>query len=1028
MKKTLKSITAIFMIVLTLFSCCSVVLAADEPESAVVDVVYDENGNRVGFKTITVGEKVYYDLYDGKNTLDGKDNMDFYEAVLTKENENGDTALELWSHVADNVFRITGPGYGYNDYFDYRDNYDKWYATDEPNVDVDSEANADIDLQLQLSQTNPYESGDLEWHCVRATGLQRFYSLNGVQTAMLDQLVDVCGEQETAEYFKRDAIKYCTLNGEGLELLKDTTAQPVLAHVVSNQYDAEGKPRYFSSFGIAFYDFELTPIVEEGLQYISAADNYESLLEASENKVPGVSYVVDDDSSAGVSYIQNPTSISASASVSASKSVTNSLSTSFSESNSHTFSKALSIGTEITPIKDFFKFSVGVNFSTSDAFSTAFSESTSVSETISTSSSASVTLPPYTEIGIRQTTSTVDKAFTYNCPVYVTYKVVIFAMNAGYTQGIVSDEGSWEGSAYEQGSVCVGFGSDENLGGISATENLYNRVKASSPSFEVAYGNVSGSKVDHDLYDEYESINYIDWASSEANSDLKDWADKAKNNIPMSSMGGTMNIKTDTIGTELTQVYPMYDLERVRFEGDGTYNLAIGGSLDLNTVNVVGLNKFDHPYYGFRATMGSWHLCDKNGNDLPAYEAGKGISVTAAPTTQLITAYELGDYYLRFDIDEEYYTKAVDRKTYITNDDLEMTAIMKLSVTDTGNNHTCRPGGWITYIPANCVVDGERYRNCLTCSKRMATEVIPKADHIPVESVTSATCISDGSKITTCLTCKTIISNEVIPAKGHGSTYSVTTVTTTCTRDGEKALYCYDCNKLVGSEAIASTGHDNGVWKVDFEATPEHEGQMTKYCSTCNFALESKTFAYHTHSYTSLRSNNDGTHSRSCYLCGYTEINDCDYNETVTPATCTVDGKITYQCKDCKHKYSETDSYAQGHTWGTWTASDDGNHSATCTVCGEAETTAHVFVEYIPNNDATKDADGTKTATCVVCSAKDTVIDEGSKLVDTPEDPAGGCDHMCHNSGISGIFWKIIRIFWKLFRMNPVCECGVAHY
>ena len=96
-----------------------------------------------------------------------------------------------------------------------------------------------------------------------------------------------------------------------------------------------------------------------------------------------------------------------------------------------------------------------------------------------------------------------------------------------------------------------------------------------------------------------------------------------------------------------------------------------------------------------------------------------------------------------------------------------------------------------------------------------------------------------------------------------------------------------------------------------------------------------------------------------------------------------------------------------------------------------------VFVEYIPNNDATKDADGTKTATCVVCAAKDTVVDEGSKLVnpdtdepaDDPSDnPAEGCDHMCHNTGVTSFFWKIVRFFWKLFKMNPICECGEVHY
>ena len=48
---------------------------------------------------------------------------------------------------------------------------------------------------------------------------------------------------------------------------------------------------------------------------------------------------------------------------------------------------------------------------------------------------------------------------------------------------------------------------------------------------------------------------------------------------------------------------------------------------------------------------------------------------------------------------------------------------------------------------------------------------------------------------------------------------------------------------------------------------------------------------------------------------------------------------------------------------------------------------------------------------------------------DTPDEPANdNCDHICHKSGILGFFWKIVKFFSKLFKLNPVCECGVAHY
>lgn len=712
---------------------------------------------------------------------------------------------------------------------------------------------------------------------------------------MLEQIVDVCGERDVATYFKDVVLEFCTGDKEGLELLKDKEEQTVLAHIVTNQYDDYVTERYFSSFGIAFYDFELTPIVKENLEYISAADEYESVEDAFKNNAPGVSYVKSSDSVDSIVYIQNPTAASTSVNASTSKSVSYSVSNSFSESESHSFTEKVGVEFE-GGISAAVKMKVGIDFSTSQALSTAYSESTSLSDTISTSSSVSVSLPPYTEIGVKQSVNKVEQSVEYECPVYITYKVAVFGMNAQYYQD--TGTGSWSTANYDQGSICVSFGSDTTEGGISAPENLYNRLKESSVGFELSHGNVWGFY--EDQYDGHDPVNltYIDWNACKNKSDILEDAQEMINWVPMSSIGGKMVAKTDLISTEITSVYPMYDLKKIRFEDSGAYTLGIGGKLDLNTVNTIGLNQFDREYYGFLARMGTWHLCDENGNDLPDFESGKGITIEPTPSTQTIIANEIGEYYVRFDIDEHYYTKASDRSTFITNDDLEFTAILKLSVTDTGNNHTCRPGGWITYIPANCVVEGERYRNCLTCSKRMATEVIPKADHIPVEVVTPATCNTDGSKTTTCLTCKTIISSEVIPATGHGNTYTVTTVAPTCTTAGEKTVYCYDCNKPVGSDEIGFTNHNSGAWNVDFEPAAGRDGQMTRYCIDCGTPLESKVI--------------------------------------------------------------------------------------------------------VGNNN-----------------------NPGSGTDNTPDNE---CDHFCHGTGLPGFFWKLVRIFWKLFRISPICECGAVHY
>ena len=864
---------------------------------AEVDAVYDEFGDRIGFDSIKIGNTTYYSILPAGTTLDELSVGDFYKSVLTQE-FNSESLLYRWALVADNIFRYGGKEFGYN--WEFED-YDTWYGTNMPDNNGYSTANGDIVLRDQLASTESYSSGKPEDYCVRATGLQTYSSLNNVQEAMLEQIVDVCGEREVATKFKEVVLEFCTGDKEGLELFQDTKEQPVIAHIVTNQYDDYVTERYFSSFGIVFYDFELTPIVKENLEFISAADDYESVEDAFNNNAPGVTYVQSSDSIDSVLYIQNPTSASTSVNASTSKSVSYSVSNSFSESESHSFTE--SVGVEFEGgLQGTLKMKVGIDFSTTQALSTAYSESTSLSDTISTSSSVNVELPPYTEIGVRQSVNKVEQSVEYECPVYITYKVAVFGMNAQYYQD--TGTGSWSTANYDQGSICVVFGDDSTMGGINAPENLYNRLKESSVGFELSHGNVWGFY--EDQFDGHAPVNltYIDWNACKDKSELLKYAQEMMNWVPMSSIGGKMVAKTDSISTEITSIYPMYDLKRIRFEDSGAYTLGIGGKLDLNSVNTVGLNQFDREYYGYLPRMGTWYVCDENGNDV-TYEEGKGIYLEPTPSTQTIVANEVGEYYVRFDIDEHYYTKASDRSTYITNDDLEFTAILKLSVTDTGNNHTCRPGGWITYIPANCVVEGERYKNCLTCSKRMATEVIPKADHIPVEVVTPATCNTDGSKTTTCLTCKTVISHEVIPAKGHGNTYSVTTVAPTCSSVGEKVIYCYDCNKAVGSEEIECTSHNSGAWNVDFEPVGGRDGQMTRYCINCGTPLESKVIV----------GNNSGNNSDN----------------------------------------------------------NNGNNSDN-------------------NTDSVS------------------------------------CSHMCHSTGFMSFFWKIVCTFWKLFKMNPVCECGMAHY
>ncbi len=118
------------------------------------------------------------------------------------------------------------------------------------------------------------------------------------------------------------------------------------------------------------------------------------------------------------------------------------------------------------------------------------------------------------------------------------------------------------------------------------------------------------------------------------------------------------------------------------------------------------------------------------------------------------------------------------------------------------------------------------------------------------------------------------------------------------------------------------------------------------------------------------------------------------YNEAKTEPTCIDSGSITYTCI-CGDTYTETIE-ALGH--------DD-------VVINKTEATA-------TENGYSGD---------IVCSVCGELLEEGEIIPATGEE-VNRCDHLCHKDGILGFFWKIIRIFQKLFGMNPVCGCGAAHY
>ena len=120
---------------------------------------------------------------------------------------------------------------------------------------------------------------------------------------------------------------------------------------------------------------------------------------------------------------------------------------------------------------------------------------------------------------------------------------------------------------------------------------------------------------------------------------------------------------------------------------------------------------------------------------------------------------------------------------------------------------------------------------------------------------------------------------------------------------------------------------------------------------------------------------------------------------------------MTYTCA-CGDSYTEAIAKLDEHNFVAVktapTCTEKGYTTYTCE-CGESYVDDYV--------DATGHTDKNNDGKCDNCGASI----EGFN-------PSANCSCKCHKSGFAGFIWKIMRIFYKIFKTHKTCACGVAHY
>ncbi len=250
--------------------------------------------------------------------------------------------------------------------------------------------------------------------------------------------------------------------------------------------------------------------------------------------------------------------------------------------------------------------------------------------------------------------------------------------------------------------------------------------------------------------------------------------------------------------------------------------------------------------------------------------------------------------------------------------------------------------------------------------------------------VTAPTCDEIGYTTYTCSVCKDTYVTDEFSALGHKEEI-IKGIEATCSETGlSDIVKCSVCDKIfVEQTVIEALGHTEEIIEGKVATCTETGLTDIVKCIVCDEILVEQTVIE---------------------ALGHTE-------EIVKgkDATCRNSGLTDgVKCSVCDKVFVAHERIpALGHNMGAYivvkvpTCIEEGIEKSICSLCGN---------------------ENSRTIAAKGHDYKDNVCTSCGKT------KAENCDHMCHKTGFMGFIWKIVRFFWKLFKMNPVCDCGAKHY
>ncbi|MDE5967352.1 MAG: leucine-rich repeat domain-containing protein [Lachnospiraceae bacterium] len=277
---------------------------------------------------------------------------------------------------------------------------------------------------------------------------------------------------------------------------------------------------------------------------------------------------------------------------------------------------------------------------------------------------------------------------------------------------------------------------------------------------------------------------------------------------------------------------------------------------------------------------------------------------------------------------------------------------------------------------------------CEQCGGNSTTEKhVWDAGKVTVSPTVSA----DGVRTYTCTKCKAT-KTEKIDKLAASHTHSFTDWTS----DASEHWKVCNC----GDEADRAA-HRWNAGTVTQEPTETETGIKTYRCTVCGREkTEELAKLPHTHKYSEEYTYNETYHWKAC-SCGAVTAraaHQWDKGTVLKPATIEETGVMQYQCTICgavKQTVLPKLTEAHEHSFGDWIASDDINHTRTCS-CGNQETRAHSFGYW------TKDDAENHKKTCRVCGHaiyEAHAWDAGKVTKEADEDELGVITYTCRTCG-----------------------------